>query len=426
MPYDVESLDTRVYTRKTKAGEVQCLDLRSEEFGRLAERFARKTMYDPSKSGWPLGRGRGTTDPALAAVWLESYANWINGEISGMRAKECGFLVAKDAADQYLKVLAEKLGLRHNTVINRRSTVKCHIKPAVGEKLLTTLSPRKVRALLENITIQTLQDGKRVRRTASAETRNYVLTTLNAIWHHHYPGQDPPWNGVSVPASTSGSDRIEAARAGHILGGKDSYDCDEMAHLFEVAAACDQELLHGANSGRCSANIAPFIAFLLYTGARVAEAAMMRWHFVREDLGVLYLPGTKTSKAPRWIPLQEGLRPWIASLRAAGGSTDAMQWIFPSSPKSPVPTISTHQGHVRKALIRAGLKKDGVNTRALRNTHTTFATSSGYDRKKLQLWIGHSDGSLIDERYLDRDGLAALSTDEDRSYIPVFPVPGAP
>lgn len=98
MKYSAKDLEPRRYTRSTKAGDIHCIDLRSEEFGHLAERFGRKTLYDPSTPGWPLGRGRGTTDPELAAEWLESYATWITNELWGARAKANGLLLTKDGA----------------------------------------------------------------------------------------------------------------------------------------------------------------------------------------------------------------------------------------------------------------------------------------------------------------------------------------
>lgn len=425
MTTSVDELKARLYTRTTKVGAVFCLDLRAEQFGRLAERFGRKTIYDPRTSGWPLGRGRGTTDKKLMESWLDDYANWIESELRGDGARDGGFLLTSDAADQYLSRLATEKGARHNTLINRRSAVKCHIEPAVGDELLSALSAAKVQAFADGMMVERWRDGRRTIQSAGPETIQYALTTLNAIWHYHYQSRTPPWKGAKVRAGDAWRERMEAARDGRILGSIQCYSADELSRLLEVATKFDRKLLGDrANAARSVGNTAPFIAFLIYTGARVAEATMMRWSFVCEDLGVLYLPGTKTSKAPRWIPIQHGLCSWLDSLRTAAGMTpDPAAWLFPSSPDSAMPAVSTHQGHVRKALREAGLKREGSNTKIFRKSHTTFATRSGYDRQKLQIWLGHSDGSLVSERYLDRYGLASLIEDEDRSYIPVIPVP---
>ena len=105
-PITTELLKEQLSTRSANKGAVWGLDLRGDEFGALGAKWRRKTLYEPGGAGWPLKRGRSTTDKAEAEEWLEAYATYLERERRGLLAQTNGMLLVTDGGAAYIAAMA--------------------------------------------------------------------------------------------------------------------------------------------------------------------------------------------------------------------------------------------------------------------------------------------------------------------------------
>jgi integrase len=135
---------------------------------------------------------------------------------------------------------------------------------------------------------------------------------------------------------------------------------------------------------------ADLVELLAYSGARVAEITGGRkkknpliWSHVNFDNNTVYIPGTKTESAPRWIPMSRGLRTCLERLKAEQNP----------QPDQPIISVSS----ARKCLETA-CRKLGIPTYTHHDFRHFFATTcieSGVDIPTISRWLGHSDGGAL-------------------------------
>ena len=119
------------------------------------------------------------------------------------------------------------------------------------------------------------------------------------------------------------------------------------------------------------------LRFLLFTGARKAEALRLRWEHVHGDRAVL--PDSKTG--PRTI--------WLASparaVLADRPRRDDCPWVFAGASGEPV-TVDPAWCAIR---VAAGL--DRLRIHDLRHSHAAVAVNGGLDLRIVAGLLGHAD-----------------------------------
>lgn len=419
-----DRLVAQLRTRKNASGVVYELDLRNREWGRDPKRGQKKTMtvFCPTDPGWP-DRGRTTDDFAVAEDWVRSYYVPLLQQGHALtRAGSVATLRIREAVDMYLKHLKAALGSDHNTLANRRSVCRAHIVPLLGNRPLAALTRDVVRDFLENLQVGLREGGRTVRRPAKLRTRTNARDTLTAVWRHACPDEDPPFAGIRLADREVAKQRRIAAREGRIeeLIEPNVYTRDQVVDILAAAMWYDRELIAGRPNVavRVLPNTAEMIALQLGTAARIEEEMVLRWLCFRWEDEAVFIPGTKSYNAARWIPLQRSLVPWLERLRTLqGGSLARDAFVVRTHPARPSTQGSkkTYQARIARVLRLAGLKLPLKCTHIFRATHLSWG-SARIPAPALRAYAGHSNphGGAMDA-YVTI--LPPFMPDEHRAYI---------
>jgi integrase len=373
-----EELIAKLWARDDNG--VFTLDLRGARWDSIRPSNVKRylTLRNPDAEGWPL-QGGTTTDYETAKGWLKkNYVWWLDQRVA--RGPSHNPTVA-EAFEAYFAALAKSHGADHNTYVNRKSAFDCHIKPALGKIDIDALTKKRVREFLEKLKVRKHESGKVVMKPASLGTKNHVRSALLAVWHHAYPDEKgaPPFAKIHLGAKSDSRSRREAARAGNIPEQnrqERAYTTDELLHILAIAWKHDHEVTALPHlSVMYLPNVAAGIAFVCGVGARIEEATFIRWRHITEH--AIYIPGTKSHNAPRWVPHQAALEPWLAVLRElAGGNPhpdDFVLQIRRHREDGVPPSHKTWAGRIARIEVAAGLKIPGKNAHILRATHISQA-----------------------------------------------------
>jgi integrase len=151
------------------------------------------------------------------------------------------------------------------------------------------------------------------------------------------------------------------------------------------------------------ANYAAGIAFICGVGARIEEATFIRWRHIHAH--AIYIPGTKSHNAPRWVPRQAALEPWITILRAlAGGDPHPDEFVLrlrKDGDRRTPPSDKTWAGRIAQIEMEAGLKIPTKRAHILRATHASQARLV-LPTAALKTYLGHAKpfGGATDD-YVD-------------------------
>jgi integrase len=424
---DAKLLKGRLKSRKRKHGTRWFLDLRHEDFGHLG----RVTVRDPEHPEWPT-KGRAASTRAEAERWVGGpYLDWVRNEVARRRSGSRAVSTVAQACDRYLADLTAELGADHNTVANRRSVFNAHVKPAFGSLPLAALTTDRVAQFLRNLTVTKRRHGEVRQEEASYRTKTNVRTALQALWRHFHEDTPPPFGTIRLKDNTRARRRRLAAQHGVMLLDldRDAYSPEEVRRILAHAIAYDREILGRPNLAATTIpNTAETIALQLGFATRIHELVAIRWRYLFEDEGVIWIPGTKTDAAPRWFPLLDSVRPWIARLRDKVPGPAPEDYLLRKDPRpgqgATPPSKKTYQGRIARVLRRADLKFDRKLTHIFRATHVTWAIGAGLPKKRIEVLIGHAKSE--DEafnRYVDAALVARLMTERDRTYLPWLPTP---
>jgi integrase len=161
-----------------------------------------------------------------------------------------------------------------------------------------------------------------------------------------------------------------------------------------------------------------YVAFLLLTGARGAEAAELTWD--RVDLpdgavGTWHLPDPKNGR-PVTFPLSEAAKELLQARKSKKtDETDAVegkpasQYVFPSWGKTG--HILDARGILEKLAATAGLH---LTRHDLRRTYTAIAIKCGVEMWKAELLTGHVPQTVTLKHYTETSDLRYLAEDADR------------
>lgn len=143
---------------------------------------------------------------------------------------------------------------------------------------------------------------------------------------------------------------------------------------------------------------------LYNTGARVSEAAGLRWRDVlldRQSSLLLHGKGRKERAVPLWSSSAKLLREWMAGTRG-----DLNDPVFPSRAGKALTRSGIRQRiecAVRKATrICPSLAKRRISPHTFRHTTAMHLLQSGVDLTVIALLLGHEDPSTT-HRYLESD-----------------------
>jgi len=390
-----EHLVKRLKARTTADGVSWFLDLRHRKFGNLG----RITVHDPSSPGWP-DVGQATSDRTTAARWVrERYAGWFYRTHVANRRPDLGALSTADACDLYLEILERELGSDHNTVKNRRSAARQHIKPTIGQKPFLSLDRETVKRFLLGLRVTVWQDGVRVMQPASPRTQDNVRAMLLAMWHELVPNASCPYLGITLSKRRELRQRREMIRRGDVedLLRVRAFTPAAMLDVLAAAMWYDHDRYEQRPNfhGRFYANSAEVIACQIGTGMRIEELCYWRWRHVHLDRGYAIVPGTKTGNALRIIPIQDSLRPWLERLRVMQGEPRPNDFVIRIQCDDPAatPLPKTWIRRVSDIMLMSGSKIPRKATHACRSTHFTMGTSNWMlvDLQRLKYYLGHEN-----------------------------------
>jgi integrase len=146
-----------------------------------------------------------------------------------------------------------------------------------------------------------------------------------------------------------------------------------------------------------------WVEVAVYTGARFSEVERLSWdEHVHLDAGWLLLPGTKTKRARRRMPI-----------------SDPLMEVLVDSPRREGLVVVPWKENVRRDLAaacsRAGIKP--VTPNDLRRTFASWMKQAGVDSKAVADLLGHTSTRMVDRVYGHLDDAAyrrALATLPDR------------
>jgi integrase len=131
-----------------------------------------------------------------------------------------------------------------------------------------------------------------------------------------------------------------------------------------------------------------WVALALFAGARRSEVEGVRWEHVDLAGRQIFIPGTKTQRAERWVPLMPELEDLLRA--------DALA-------RRPAPSsyVVEHWGNVGRdlpaACARAGLAH--VSPNDLRRTFASWLKQRGVDSLHVARLLGHSSTRMVELVY---------------------------
>lgn len=396
-----ERLAKRIRTRTHPSGEVSFyLELRGIEWGDKGQ----LTIRFPGHPDWPK-KGVAVNSIEEAEEQLEHYADWLEKEKSGMSSRRAAVVTWAKAIPAYLDALEAEKGTDHGTFKAHRSALMNYVLPRWGGEPLT-LQTKAVGDWLSKVTVTKKRGDRYVQERAAANTMRVAYAAMRACWRHHFGGHSTPsFNGIRIRSDDDSVQRKADAREGRIrLSPTQGFGAQTVYEILVQAAIDDYMGIRSLPKvwPRSVPNTPEVIAWQIGTMTRITELMHIRWHGWQDseqvpmvDLeragGVLYVPGTKSGNAPRWVVIWDALRPWILRMRHVSLSpAESTGFVFatPTSGSAP-PSEGTYAGRVDKAITGAGAKRKGTRTHILRNTGSTWV-GTRLAANLLKTLMGHS------------------------------------
>ena len=293
----------------------------------------------------------------------------------GADLTELGRITLSDWLDQWLENMAGTL--RPNTIKNYRSYIENHIRPSLGDKQLTRITPKDVQRFYEKLS-----------GSLSSGTVRRIHTTLHGILK---AAQQAHLIAVNP------TEKITPPKFSY--GPKQVLTDDQLDAFMKVIA--DDDIWYD------------FFYTELTTGLRRGEICGLKWEdfdeindalkvcrtIHRKDGGGLTAGDTKTYTSVRKIVLP----PSTAVILRKRKKCALTEWIFPNPLKPEQPTDPGSAYNRLKVLLkRAGLPS--IRFHDLRHTFSTHALASGVDVKTLSGILGHTRAAFTLDTYTHTTG----------------------
>jgi integrase len=265
-------------------------------------------------------------------------------------------------------------------------------------------------ASIRNITVQDCERWAATRRK-TAGTKAFVseLDTMNAVFQYTVR------HGLILTSPAANVERPTVRQP--------KIQVPSLSDFRQIIAAIRESDGRPGSQQRAKTG-ADLVELLAYSGARVAEItggpkkkSPLRWSHVDFNNNTVFLPGTKTESAPRWIPMSPELRSTLVKLKAEKNP----------APGDAVISISDARTCLETACHKLGFPK--YTHHDFRHFFATTCIESGVDLPTVSRWLGHADGgALAMKRYghLRQEHSLAMSKrvsfDKPANVIPMLNV----
>ena len=280
--------------------------------------------------------------------------------------------------DQWLNDIAGTI--RPATLIRYRGTVENHIRPKLGNKIISQVTPKDIQRLYDKLAQSgNLHTGAGLSGGTIYGIHGMLHEALQAAQQTHLIASNPT-EQVTVPKFTYGSKQILT---------------EEQLDVFMKVIAED-EIWYD------------FFYTELTTGLRRGEICGLKWEdfdevagtlkvcrtVYRETGGGLTAGDTKTNAGTRKIVLPASTTALLSKKKASA----LTEWIFPNplKPEQPTNPGSAYR-HLKVLLKQAGLPN--IRFHDLRHTFATHALASGVDVKTLSSILGHTRAAFTLDTY---------------------------
>ena len=273
--------------------------------------------------------------------------------------------------------------LRESTARGYRSDIRKHIEPALGSKMLRSITQRDVQKFYNALGRKTYKAGDGTERNLSEATVRGVHMLLHEIMEAAVLSRlivNNPTEGTVIPKLNR--------KPMNILNE------EQLDRFMEAIRA--EPLWYD------------FFYTEITTGLRRGEICGLKWCDFDEESGTLKVcrsihaaPGgalevgeTKTEKGTRTILLPPSTLHVLKERR----KTAMTEWIFPSLLEPEKPTSPSAAYHRLKAILKGAGLPD-IRFHDLRHTFATHAMRSGVDAKTLSGILGHTNASFTLDTY---------------------------
>ena len=300
----------------------------------------------------------------------------------GADLSEEGNMTVAEWIERWLTSYAEPI-LRESTVRGYRSDARHHIIPALGKKMLRSVTKRDVQKFYNALGRKTYHAADGTERHLSEVTVRGIHMLLHEIMEAAVNARlivQNPTEGAVIPKLDRAPKKI--------------LNEEQLEKFMEAIRA--EPLWYD------------FFYTEITTGLRRGEICGLKWSDLDETAGTLRVcrsvhaaPGgsivmgeTKTEKGTRTILLPASTLHVLKERR----KTAMSEWIFPSilEPEKPVAPGSAYQ-RLKLILKEAGLPD--IRFHDLRHTFATHAMRSGVDAKTLSGILGHANASFTLDTY---------------------------
>ena len=293
----------------------------------------------------------------------------------GVELTEQSKITLSEWLDQWLKDMEGTV--RKSTLTGYRSSVENHIRPELGEKVISRITPIDIQRFYDHLA-ETLASG----------TVRTIHTVLHGILEAAHQAQIIPKNPL---------DDVTPPRFSY--QNKQVLTDEQLDKFMEVIK--EDEVWHDL-----------FYTEIM-TGLRCGELCGLQWDDFdetagtlkvrrtvrREAGGVLTTGDTKTYAGTRKIILPNS----VVELLRKRKQTALTEWIFPNPTRLEVPTNpATAYRHLKLMLKKNGLPD--LRFHDLRHTFATHALSSGVDVKTLSGILGHTRAAFTLDTYTHTTG----------------------
>jgi len=288
-------------------------------------------------------------------------------------------LTVAGAAERYLAWYRE----HRRAIRETEHSVRVHILPALGDRLVSELTAPEIRAWLEKLAAKPArrrtskfgkdqkfrgapktEDEKRARRATANRVFAVLKALLNRAFHDGRVADDGAWRRVKA------FPKVDQARLRFLT---------------------DAEAVRLVNA--CKPDIRQLVQAALLTGARYGELTALRVQDVNLTTGQVYVAQSKSGK-PRHIPLnQEGLDLFA---QAVTGRTGEML-VFTRGDGQP--WGKNH--HVRPLLQACKVARINppIAFHELRHTYASHLAQAGVDLLTISKLLGHADTRITSKHY---------------------------
>lgn len=262
--------------------------------------------------------------------------------------------------DSYLPMLLSA-GKKETTVVTERGHLQ-HWRRGLGHLHLDKIRPSHVQAAFGAL-----------RNKLQPRTCNGALCALNNLL------KAAKRDGFLKVLPTSGISRFKTEQKKRSL-----------YRLDQIEKVCEKALTASKNGQQ----LADYIRFLTFCGAREYEATRIRWEDVDFEHNLLCIgaDGDTKNRSARWVDMNPQLVSHLQdmSTRRAPDS----QWLFPSPRRGEVDRPVETFRESRK-LARTAAELPGFGFHDCRHFFISHAVMAGVDYMTIAKWVGHRDGGIL-------------------------------